>query len=271
MSGAKQNMEYISGMVAIAGEAVRKLTDRTEIRALLNRDREWELYALADLDDGMFEQCSFWEYKGGLTLVFHGIEIQPIFVFGDAETTRELLAALPEQTGYLNLKPEQLGGAEGIYQYRERYEMQRMFLNAFQPRAGTVEALGGANCREIERLYASGIGGGVAFAPSQVETGFFRGIRRNMELVAVAGVHVVSQREGVAAVGNIFTRPDYRGQGLAQIGTSAVVMALREAGIKTIGLNVASNNAAAIRAYSQIGFRTRFRYFEGMADKVVPQ
>ncbi|MBC8166625.1 MAG: GNAT family N-acetyltransferase, partial [Bryobacteraceae bacterium] len=81
------------------------------------------------------------------------------------------------------------------------------------------------------------------------------------------GVHVVSQNESVAGVGNIFTRSDFRGRGLAQSVTSAVVRTLVEAGIRTIGLNVEYTNAAAIRAYEAIGFRTRFHYYEGVADR----
>jgi ribosomal protein S18 acetylase RimI-like enzyme len=246
--------------------AATRVTNKSEIRRLLNTDREWSLYALADLDDGMFEHCDWYAMADGLALVFRAIAIRPIFVLGDATATRSLLAALPERTGYLNLKPEQLEAAEGIYRFRERHEMRRMFVDVFRPRPGEVEALTPEHCGEVEKLYATG-GGGIAFAPNQLETGFFRGVRRSGKLVAVAGVHVASRQEGVAAVGNICTRPDSRGQGLAQIVTSAVVRALKEAGIRTIGLNVESSNVAAIRAYERIGFRTRFSYFEGVADR----
>jgi len=75
----------------------------------------------------------------------------------------------------------------------------------------------------------------------------------------------------VAGVGNIFTRPDYRCQGMAQIVTSAVAATLKEAGIRTIGLNVELTNAAAIRVYERVGFRSHFSYYEGMADRVLPE
>ena len=246
-----------------------RLTDKSDIRMRLNTDRQWSLYALADLDDEMFAHCDWWGLADGLALVFRGIAIRPIFVLGDTSLSRRLMAALPVTTGYLNLKADQLNAAEGIYRYRERHEMHRMFLDAFEPSPGVVEVLAPSTCREVEQLYATGEGGGIAFAPFQLQSGFFRGIRRNGELVAVAGVQVWSQHEGVAAVGNIFTRPDRRGQGLAQIVTSAVVASLKEAGIQTIGLNVNSTNTVAIRAYEHIGFRTHFGYFEGIADKVL--
>lgn len=262
---------YSSVMVSPSPPAPYRLTDRSEIRAHLNADREWSLFALADLDDEMFPHCDWWGFENSIALVFRAIAIRPIFILGDPSSSRELLKALPVATGYLNLKADQLDAAEGVYRYRERHEMRRMFLGGFQPRPGDVETLGPAACREIEALYATGEGGGIAFAPFQLETGFFRGIRRNGELVAVAGIQVASLQEGVAAIGNVFTRPDFRGQGLAQIATSAVAAALRDAGIRTVGLNVDSANRAAIRAYENIGFRARFRYFEGVADKVAPR
>jgi ribosomal protein S18 acetylase RimI-like enzyme len=246
-----------------------RLTNKSEIRRLLNRDREWSLYALADLDDGMFEHCDWSAYGDGLALVFRALAIRPIFVLGDTASTRALLSALPEVTGYLNLKPHQLAGADGIYSYRERHEMRRMFLENVNPRAGTTEALTNKDRDQVERLYATGDGGGIAFAPFQLDTGFFRAVRSSGEMVAVAGVHVASRNESVAAVGNIFTHPEYRGQGLAQQVTSAVVMALRDARIQTIGLNVEHTNLAAIRAYEHLGFRTHFEYYEGVADRLL--
>ena len=248
---------------------VERLIAKTEIRRRLNMDREWSLYALADLDDGMFEHCAWWAVKGSVALVFGALPIRPIFVLGDAKSTRQLLAALPVTAGYLNLKPHQFEAAEGIYRYRELHEMQRMFLHSLKPSEGTAAPLTARDLKEVEQLYASGDGGGIAFAPFQLDTGLFYGIRKGAELVSVAGVHVVSRNESVAGVGNIFTRPDYRGQGMAQIVTSAVATTLKEAGIRTIGLNVELTNTSAIRVYERVGFRTHFTYYEGMADRVL--
>ena len=231
----------------------------------MNADRVWSIYALADLDPGLFEQCE-WNVAGeGLSLVFTGIPIRPIFILGNAAEARALLAALPCASGYLNLRTEHLEAAGGIFHYTHRNHMHRMALGEFKPRSGSVETLGPADAAEIQRLYATGSGAGVAFAPFQLETGFFRGIIRNGELAAVAGVHTVSRAESVAGAGNIFTRADYRGQGLAQAVTSAVTAALLDAGITTIGLNVETTNAPAIAAYRRLGFRVALDYWEGPA------
>ena len=245
-----------------------RLTDKDEIRRCLNQDREWSLYALADLDDGLFEQCDWFGHGGGLVLVFRGIAIRPIFVIGDAASSRELLSDLPAESGWLNLLPHQLAAAREFYRFEDCRPMRRMILAGFQPVEGVTEPLARTHCAEIEDLYATGDGGGTAFGAFQLDDGFFRGIRRKGQLVAAAGTQVVSRREGVAAVGNIFTHPSFRGQGLAQILTSAVVAALRQEGIPTIGLNVGDGNAAAIRAYERVGFRTRLNYFEGPAVRL---
>ncbi len=247
----------------------QRIRDKEEIRRLLNADREWSLYALADLDDDLFPHCDWWAVPDGIAMVFRAISIRPIFVLADAETTELLLTALPEEAGYLNVRPPQLEAAERVYRFRERHQMARMFLEDFQRRAGLAEPLGPEACDEIRQLYASGDGGGISFAPFQLGTGFFRGIRRDGRLVAVAGVQVVSEQEGVAAVGNVFTHPAVRGQGLTQTVTSAVVDALMDRGIRTIGLNVECTNAPAIRAYERLGLRAHIVYFEGPAVRLM--
>ena len=250
----------------------RRTTDKSKIRRLLNLDREWSLYALADLDDGMFEHCDWWTLADGLALVFRALKIRPLFVLGDAGSTRRLLAALPESSGYLNLKAEQLEAAEGIYRYLKRHHMQRMFLDELRcPVIESVERLAAYDLEQVQKLYAHGDGGGIAFAPFQLDNGFFRGIRRGGELVAVAGVHVVSRNESVAGVGNIFTHPEWRGHGLAKAVTAAVAIALQEAAIQTIGLNVEESNSHAIRLYEKIGFQTHFTYYEGDAYRLPGQ
>lgn len=247
---------------------LRALTDKSEIRRILNRDRAWALYALADLDDGMFEHCDWWAVGDALGLVFHAISIRPIFVMGGAEAIRSLLAALPTPSGYLNLQQYAVTAAEGLYQYQQRNEMCRMILEDFRPRPGEVETLTMADLAAIEALFASGNGAGIAFSPVQLRSGFFRGIRERGQLIAAAGIHVLSTNEGVAGVGNVFVHSSHRGRGLAQTVLSAVVSAVRATGIETIGLNVEHTNLPAIAAYERLGFRTRFRYFEGVATKI---
>ena len=101
-----------------------------------------------------------------------------------------------------------------------------------------------------------------------LDQGAFHGLWENGQLLAVAGTHLVAPTEDVAAVGNVYTRRDRRGRGLAAAVTSAVVDELLRMRIRTIVLNVNQSNAAAIRVYERLGFRRHCSYFEGLAEVV---
>jgi GNAT superfamily N-acetyltransferase len=247
---------------------VRRLTIKSDIRQRLSADRTWAVYALADLDDDLFRQCRWWGCGGGLALVFDGLAIRPIFVMGTGAEVRALLSELPVSSGYLNLLPEHLAFAAGFYVFRETFQMHRMRLGQFRPRPGDTATLGPADADEVEALYATGDGGGVAFARAQLDTGLFRGVREHGALVAVAGVHVASTSEGVAAVGNVFVRPDRRAGGRAQVALSSTIEAILAQGIMTVALNVQQSNVAAVRAYERLGFERVVSYVEGPAERV---
>ena len=87
-------------MANLYDPAPYRLADKSDIRLRLNVDREWSLYALADLDDEMFAHCDWWGLADGIALVFAAIAVRPIFVLGGASVSRRLLAALPVPTGY---------------------------------------------------------------------------------------------------------------------------------------------------------------------------
>jgi predicted GNAT family acetyltransferase len=93
-------------------------------------------------------------------------------------------------------------------------------------------------------------------------TGRYVGIRRQDRLVCVAGVHVYSPTFGVAALGNVATLPELRGQGLARGACAALCLLLLADGIETIALNVRAGNAAAIASYSRLGFEVVAEYTE---------
>jgi ribosomal protein S18 acetylase RimI-like enzyme len=95
-----------------------------------------------------------------------------------------------------------------------------------------------------------------------LETETYFGIRRDGVLVSVAGVHVVSRSHRAAALGNITTDPSVRGQGLARIATAAVCRCLLDRNVDLIGLNVESQNAAAIGVYRKLGFERVAGYDE---------
>jgi predicted GNAT family acetyltransferase len=119
---------------------------------------------------------------------------------------------------------------------------------------------------QLEALYAHG--GGDAFRRRSLELGVFYGVFDQDCLVSVAGTHIVSDNERIAALGNVMTDPDYRGQGLATMATSAVCAELLDRGIELIGLSVSRSNQAAQRVYEKIGFKRGVPFYEGTAIRI---
>jgi predicted GNAT family acetyltransferase len=95
-----------------------------------------------------------------------------------------------------------------------------------------------------------------------LQTGFYFGVRRGADLVSVAGVHVYSPQYRVAALGNITTRPDVRGRGLAAVATARLCRELLRSGIEHVGLNVKADNEGAVHCYEKLGFEAVAGYGE---------
>lgn len=241
-----------------------KTTDRAHIRSLLDQDPIWSAYAIADLEDHLFGDCDWFVEGRSLALVYRGLEqIRPLFLIGSPAT---VLPEVSEHEVYINLRPEMRGEVERFYPTDRVHEMFRMALGEFQPAEGSAAPLSRADAPRLRELYA--LGGGLAFAPSQLASGYFRGIFEADALVAVAGIHVASPRLGVAAVGNIMAHPDFRGRGLAARCLSAVIAALKADGVSSIVLNVETSNDPAVRLYQRLGFNVHCRYFEGPATRI---
>ena len=146
--------------------------------------------------------------------------------------------------------------------------MSRMLLRADLPIESThmlAVPLGPDDLGALRSLYEEDPP--AFFLPEQVKDGVYFGVRQPGDLVAVAGTHVVSDRGSVGAIGNVYTRPDCRGRGLAAEVTGAVARELRRRGIATIVLNVADSNRAARRVYERLGFVEYCVFDEGLARR----
>ena len=80
-------------------------------------------------------------------------------------------------------------------------------------------------------------------------------------MVGISGIHVYSSEYKVAALGNIATHPDYRGQQIGFKLTSKLCNDLKKS-VDYIGLNVRSDNEIAIKCYKKIGFEIIGTYDE---------
>lgn len=92
------------------------------------------------------------------------------------------------------------------------------------------------------------------FLPRTIELGVYLGIRRQGELVAMAGERL--RPPGWTEISAVCTDPRARGQGLAGRLVRAVAAEIRARGDMPF-LHTGAGNTAAIRLYERLGFRLR--------------
>ena len=235
---------------------------------MLERDRVWSAYALADLDPPYASHARWIARELAAVLTYTGFEPPVLFAAGEPEETRRLLAQIPAGRYLFTLMPTHRALLEERILESHETIMWRMTLRpeAFDPSlARGVQPLTVDDLPEIEALFGTGTDRPDAFDPGQLADQAFFGIRQTGQLVSVAGTHVVSEPRGVAAVGNVYTHLAHRGRGLATRATAAVVQALlQRRRMRTIVLNVARENAAALRCYERLGFWPFCGYHEGV-------
>jgi len=250
-------------------------TDPAAIRRILEADRPWAVYALADLAPEHRAHARWHVAAAGrpaLLLVYRAFHTPVLFACGEAADLRPLLVEIADQPElYVSVRPEAaaLLCAAG-YRIPAEKRMWRMLLDArlFTPPLHPALPLAPANFTEIERLYADGQAAGEAppfFDSAMLRHGVYFGIREGGALIAAAGTHVLAAGDSVAAIGNVYTRRDRRGRGFGSQVTAAVAAELLRRHVRTVALNVEESNRTAIRIYERLGFKRYGEYREGLA------
>jgi ribosomal protein S18 acetylase RimI-like enzyme len=258
------------------------LHSQAEIAEYLQTDPYLHLYALGDLDD------FFWPYTTwiadreegrirSLILVYSGGGLPVVLAIAEKERDclRELLSAAAAQPllprrFYTHLSP---GLANIIAAAGYRLEPHGRYLKmalkdpamAEQVDTSAVVRLSPEDEPALRRLYDEAYPGNW-FDPRMLQTGCFFGVRRDNEVISVAGIHVFSPVYRAAALGNICTQPEYRNQGLGTAVTACLVQRLRGE-ITFIGLNVRVDNIAAQASYTRLGFVPVAEYEEYMVSE----
>jgi len=254
----------------------RELTDRDEILGYLEADRWYSAYAIGDLEPWFFRQCRLWIAQNAfnewsLILLYAGLHPPALFCLGPAEGIAAILdeVDLPDPL-YFAARPETWPEVENRYQLSFAHPMFRMVLDRACCRAVEnpgVFRLQQRDLQAVQALFALGTPGDAdAFSPYQIEQGVFFGSRVAEELVSVAGTHLVSPEYRIAAVGNVFTHPEFRDRGHAAACTAAVTGELVGRGLDVV-LNVAEANAAAVHLYERLGYRIHCRFTEGIGAR----
>ncbi len=236
---------------------IRTTDDRSWLVARLRRDPFLHLYELGDLDDFFWPRTTWFTDGERVALQYDaGGHVIVLVLARDPALVRsfftDLVRRLPPHF-YAHLAPGLVDVLGPRVVSREPH--LRMALTAPSldvPGVDAVDPLGPADRDEVEAFYAAAYPGNW-FDPRMLATGQYVGRRVDGALACVAGVHVYSEAQRVASLGNIATHPAHRGRGLAKATTARLCQGLR-ARVDHIGLNVHAHNAAAIALYQQLGF-----------------
>lgn len=250
---------------------VRRTDDIDELRRTLSLQRAYAAYALGQLQPALFVRSEWWSARSaqGQALLLHsrGGLGSALFAFGDVDGLEALLRLHPgPRHTFLTCQVHHLPIVLRRYVVSEHQSMLRMLADreGFRPFEGRARRLSGRDVRQINQLYRSD--GTPAFYSAQnVDEAVYYGAHDGERLVAVAGTHVISGADGIAVVGNVFTRPSHRGRGLGTLVTGAVTQHVLSAGCREVVLSVDPRNAPAVRAYQRLGFREVGRLIEGAA------
>jgi len=260
------------------------LHDKTAIEAFLQQNIFLHLYSLGDLDDFFWPYTIWYALKEGqenketkaeeqlkaIILLYTGQPLPVILALADAgglasmQTLLQASLHLLPRRFYAHLSP----GLESVI--RDQFHLtphgDHYKMGLKEPaRLATIDLSGAvplstADQEAIMRLYAVSYPE-TWFDPRMLETGQYFGLKKGQELLSIAGIHVYSEKYKVAALGNITTHPDHRGQGLGRLVTARLCTSLLET-VDHIGLNVKVSNQGAIALYRRLGFEIVGTYGE---------
>lgn len=266
---------------------------------VLSQDPVWAAYAIADLRPDLARHCRWLVSRdaSGLALLYCGLKPPILLTAGEPEGVAAALsgADLPSEL-FLSILPSHLPAVLRHYQHVSPQKMARMALPQGKQvplPARPAQRLSQSDANRLKALYRHG--GDYApdaFDPDQLDDGFFFGIEdEDGTLASAGGTHVTYRHsigpvhypnpeelgesssidkiisQGVAAIGNIYTRPGRRGLGFGRAVTISITRALQKDGFSVIVLNVDEQNLVAISIYEKLGFEVHCGFFEGLAAR----
>lgn len=240
------------------------LHNKSDIFGYLNKHREFHLYAIGDLDDFFWPKTTWYGLISdneiqSIALLYAGMDIPTLLLFheGDsrfaAHLLEKIIPILPNRF-YAHLSPDLLDiiGRQNIDEYYGLLNKMVLGKTVQQPDDPNIKKLLNQDLSVIQKFYAHAYPHNW-FDSRMLETGKYYGYFINGILAGISGIHVYSEEYKVAALGNIATHPDFRGQQIAYKLTSALCYNL-QGSVNSIGLNVKSDNEYAIKCYKKIGF-----------------
>ena len=254
---------------------IERIHNKDEIEAFLRKNVGLHIYSIGDLDDFFWRNTLWYAVKKNdeiqdIALLYTGPSLTTLQALSEqVKTMQELLRLifheLPNRF-HAHLSP----GVEEIF--KEQFEIESCEKH-FKMTLNNNLFPNHVDCSRVTRLTENDLDPMLQlyeeaypsnwFDPRMLQTRQYFGIKIKNKLVSAAGIHVYSKKYRVAALGNIVTHPNYRGQGFAKSVTARLCRSLSE-NVDHIGLNVKADNTIAITLYEKLGFEITDHYYECM-------
>jgi ribosomal protein S18 acetylase RimI-like enzyme len=250
----------------------RILRDKDIIYSFLSGNPGLHLYTIGDLDDFFWPNTTWFGWHENneiksIAMLYKGMDPHTLLLFheGDLRYPEELLKSilphLPREFN-VHLSPgliEIFGKNNIIIDWGRNY---RMILTREPGNVAddNIRSLNISDIDQINELFMMAYPSNW-FDKRMLDTGKYKGYFIENKLAGIAGIHVYSPEYRIAALGNIATHPEFRGRKIAYKLTSALCTDLKKT-TDFIGLNVSSENKAAIKCYENTGFEIRSSYDE---------
>jgi len=260
----------------MTGWKVKVGTTPDEVYHYLKSDRIWAGYAICDLENPLWEHSKFYLANTGSqfavvlhfeTEAFHGIT-----AFGDSEGIDAIWSQVPIPPKlWISLRSKlEFEPLFRKYRVDDFHAMWRLHFSVSSASLSLpphrVVCLGADRQPELQDFIKDSLGS--AYSPEQLVGGVFYGVEENGKLWSVVGTHVLSTKYQLAAVGNAYTRPEYRGKGYFRACLSAVLHRLREMGVRDVVANVMQSNTPSMEGALSMGFVKHCAFWEGVGTKL---
>lgn len=260
------------------------LHHRSDIADYLIQESALNLYQIGDLAD-FFWPHTLWygwveaDVLKAVALLYTGDEVPVLLLMENTpwahQLLRSLIPLLPHRF-YAHLRPGLAAtlpfvgeGGDTYVRMVQKTSVDAVYLNRISTRHPhlTTRVLTPKDREQVEAFYEQHYPKNW-FNPRMLATGAYVALTEGHSakatgLVAVAGVHVLSQGQKVAALGNIAVHQAQQGLGLGQWITGVLCQRLQvQFGIHTLGLNVHCDNTKAQSCYERLGFESVATYQE---------
>jgi ribosomal protein S18 acetylase RimI-like enzyme len=246
--------------------------DKDSILNFLKENPGLQIYSIGDLDDFFWPKTIWFALKEAdtiksIALLYLGADTPTLLSFynGESQFSYQLIERirhfLPERfIAHLSCGMMDIFGRQNVLEYYGLGYKMILAKEACDPKDKNIRKLSIENLAIINELYSVSYPQNW-FDSRMLETNKYYGYFINDKLAGVSGIHVYSEKYKVAALGNVATHPDYRGQQIGYKLTSALCYDLQKC-VDLIGLNCRSDNEYAIKCYKKIGFNIIGTYDE---------